>query len=88
MDSDRLAEMAKYFEEYFHGNPLSAESKQAGILFRSLARAEYELQSETYRCQVTLDQYRVTELIPAIHEFLDHRQTKFPTPTPEKGKFN
>ena len=84
MESEHLAEIAKYFEEYLHGDPSSPETQQAGVLFRSMVKQEYESRSEVYRAQITLANFQASELIPVIDAYLKRQQTKFPTPTPER----
>ncbi len=84
MDERQLQELARYYEEYLHGDPRLASTKQARLIFESEAHKLYAAQSDEYRAKASFENFREHELVPRVDTFLSRRQSTFPTITPER----
>ena len=74
MDDSQLAELGCYYDQYMLGDPKAAETKQAGVIYRSIAKAAYNKESEEIRKRMTFERYMALVINVEVLSFLEKRQ--------------
>jgi len=84
MDEAKLAELGQYYDEYMLGDPKSFQTQQAIIVYKSIARDIYAVQSEELKKRLNFERFVALIINQEVLEYLEKRQAAHPVVSPER----